>query len=71
MVEKLININIKELNEHSITGSCILAIYLFVWIKYNNKKHDIGLMQNMRNFDMNNLPSPQYSIKKTQSSKTY
>ena len=29
MVEKLINIIIKELNKHSITGSCVLPIYVF------------------------------------------
>ena len=35
---------------------------LHLWIRYNNNKYDIANMQNMRNFDMIFLPSPQFSI---------
>ena len=38
--------------------------FLHMWIKYNNNICDIANMQSMRNFDMNILPSPQYSIEK-------
>ena len=53
-------------NSEIVKGFLIRGEYycLHMWIKYNNKIYDIADMQNMRNFDMNILPSPQYSIEK-------
>ena len=53
--------NSETVKGYLIRGECYC---LHVWIKYDNKIYDIANIQNMRNFDMSILPSPQYSIKK-------
>ena len=37
---------------------------LQIWTEYNKKVYDIAEMENMRNFDMDILTPPQYSIDK-------
>ena len=53
-------------NSQIVKGFLIRGKYycLHVWIKYNNKIHLIASMQNMRNFHMDNLTSPQSSKEK-------
>ena len=48
-------------NSQSVKVFLIRGKYycVHVWIKNNNKMYGIAYMQNMRNFDQNNLHSPQ------------